>query len=658
MIIGVVTDIGSDNPQSTGPATRHCILGTAGHIDHGKTALIRALTGVDTDRLPEERRRGMTIELGFAELTIGDTRFGVVDVPGHERFVRTMVAGATGIDVALLVVAADDSVMPQTVEHVDILHLLGLTRAVVAVTKIDTADSTMVELVVEEVKELLAGSPLADTAICPVSSTSLTGLAELKEALLAASASIERTQSSRPFRMAVDRVFTVQGRGTVVTGSVLRGAVEPGDTLQVWPGGRTCRVRGLQAHGVGYSMLARGQRAAVNIIGLDRDRLQRGAELATPGYLQPSRMIDVRVNCLASSPRPLKSTSKVRLEAGTAEQTVRVVLLEGGSLAPGESGYAQLRSGEPITVVHGQRFIMRDDAAVRTIGGGVVLRPIAGRRRRRVTPEQSLLDRLECGDTADRTEEVLRAARFTVPTDLSLCAQAGVELDETADVLERLKREHRWGPVAGTDVHAVPAAIEELTDRLVAWLERHHRLHPELPGRPVDTVLGWLERASTHRPLARPLLDQLVEAGKVKVLGQFVCSPAFAPALSGADEKLLATLVAETRAGGFHPPSLGELSVASQAGEKRLERLATLAVAMGELVRIDGKIYLHVESERELRTAVAELIGAHGGVSVSAVREALGSSRKFVVPFLEYLDRAGFTLRKGDLRVLSEASQA
>jgi len=639
------------------PASRHFILGTAGHIDHGKTSLVIALTGTNTDRLPEEQRRGMTIELGFAELVVGDTGFGVVDVPGHERFVRTMVAGATGIDIAVLVVAADDSVMPQTVEHVEILHLLGIRECVVAITKIDVVDASMVELVAEEVGQLLSGTPLEGAAICPVSSVTGAGIAKLKQAIYDVSQRIERKTHRTPFRMAVDRVFTVQGRGTVVTGSVLRGQVSAGDTLDVWPVGEPCRVRDLQTHGVQHEQLARGQRAAINVSGIDRDHIQRGAELATPGYLQPSRMIDVQLRCLASYGRPLKSTATVWLEIGTTEVPVRVVLFEGNSLGPGASAYAQLRSGEPITTAYGQRFILRNASATRTIGGGTVLRPVARRKRRDSAGEVEALRRIEQGDAAERVSEVLRLAGFNPPTDLRVCARAGVELDELPAIYARLKEEGRWIKVQGTEVYATPATIAELTARLLGWLERHHRAHPDQPGRLLDAVLGWLERVTGNRALARPLFDRLVQAKTVKVLGKFVCSPAFAPSLSPADERVLQSMVAALRSGGFHPPSLEELSTASRVEEKRMARLATLAVALGELVVIASDLYLHVEVEKRLRAKVAELIAGVGAVSVAQVREALDSSRKFVVPFVEYLDRVGFTKRVGDQRVLCTAEK-
>ncbi|MHC4698548.1 MAG: selenocysteine-specific translation elongation factor [Planctomycetota bacterium] len=637
---------------ATGGGTKHYILGTAGHIDHGKTRLVKALTGTDTDRLPEERRRGMTIELGFAELTIGDVRFGVVDVPGHERFVRTMVAGATGMDLALIVVAADDSVMPQTAEHIEILHLLGVSQAVVAITKIDTVEPDMVDLVTEEVQSLLAGSPLEDATVCPVSSTTGAGIDALSSAILDVAQGIEEQSVQPPFRMAVDRVFTVKGRGTVVTGSVLRGAVNAGDALEVWPHGDTCRVRDLQTHGTTGESLARGQRAAINLSGVDRDQLQRGCELASPGYLQPSRMVDVRLQCLSSCERPLKSTSIVRLGIGTVEVRARVVLYEGGQLEPGASGLAQLRSGEAITATYGQRFIMRDETATRTIGGGIVLRPVARRRRRDLETELEVLRILGTGNAQDRVEQVLRVAGFVRPSDLRICARAGVELGDLPEIFEQLSSDKRWVPIAGTDLNVVPAAVDDLKRRFVSWLERYHLSHADEPGRHVDAVLGWIGRM-TSPSLARPLLDRLIQDKAVKLLGSFACLPAFAPALTGADEKLMAAMLDEIRRCGFQPPTLEGLSVAAQADRKRWQRLATLAVALGELVQIGGKLYLHADVERQLCAKVSELIQRQGSVTVAEVREELRSSRKFVVPFLEYLDRVGFTKRIEDRRVLA-----
>lgn len=632
---------------------RHFILGTAGHIDHGKTSLVRALTGIDTDRLPEEQRRGMTIELGFANLLIGDALFGVVDVPGHEKFVRTMVAGATGIDIALLVVAADDSVMPQTVEHVEILHLLGIRHGVVALTKIDTALPDMVELVQEDIRELLAKTSLAEAPICPVSSVTGEGLEELKETIRTISLRVESTRRDRPFRMAVDRVFTVAGRGTVVTGSVFRGQVASGDELEVFPGGHLCRVRDLQSHGAACAVLERGQRAAINISGIERETVLRGSELATPGYLSPTRIMDVKLTHLASCDRPLRSTRVVRLSMGTIDLAARIVLWEEAELPPGATGYAQLRLGSPVTAAYGQRFILRDETAVRTIGGGVVLRPVALRKRGPTEGQLESLRRLDRGSSEDRTAEVLRAAGFTVPTHLTLCARSGVELDDLPGILARLRAAGQWVSIGGTTGFVVPSAIDDLGRRLIHWLERHHQAHPELPGRSMDAVLGWLLRAC-GKDYARTLFDRYRSTGIIKQLGQFICLPAFAPALSAADEKLMQAMIAEIKEGGFQPPLLDALSIAAKADKKRWERLATLAVALGELVCIEPKMYLHTDVEKRLREKVGGEIRTSGPRTVAEIREGLHSSRKYVVPFVEYLDRVGFTRRVGDRRELVE----
>jgi len=631
---------------------RHFILGTAGHIDHGKTSLVRALTGTDTDRLPEERRRGMTIELGFAELTIGAVRFGVVDVPGHERFIRTMVAGASGVDVGLLVVAADDSVMPQTIEHVEILRLLGVRRVVAAITKTDTVDPEMVALVRDDTATLLIDALGRECPICPVSSITGAGLDALRDALAGACEGIERTTDARPFRMTVDRVFTVAGRGTVVTGSAMRGAVSVGDTLGIHPGGATCRVRDMQTHGAGSAALGRGQRCALNLSGADRRSIERGAELATPGYLTPARMLDVRLDALKSYARPLKSTSLVRFEIGTREIPARVVLLGLDALPPGESAFAQIRAGESITATHGQRFIIRDENATRTIGGGRVLRPLGQRRRHGLEDERAALQALDAGDVDDRVEQVLRRARFEAPTALQLCARAGVEVEDAPAVLERLESRGRWAVIPGTSTYVVPGAIDDLQQRLAGWLTRHHAAHPDTAGRSVDSVVGWLERMS-HRAAARPILDELLRRGDVKSIGGFIGLPSFAPALAASDERALAAIIDEFRVAGLQPPAVAALRAAAQLDRKRLDRLVTLAIATGSLVRLDAQMILHAEAERALRESVTQLMKRNdgGGVTVAQVREALGSSRKYVVPFLEYLDRVGHTRRVGDKRV-------
>ncbi len=632
--------------------TRHFILGTAGHIDHGKSTLIKALTGVDPDRLPEEHKRGMTIELGFAKLVIDDAVFGIVDVPGHERFIRTMVAGATAIDLAVLVIAADDSVMPQTIEHVDILQLLGVTRAIVALTKIDCVDADLVELAKVEIAELLSGTFFADTPIVPVSSMTGAGLDKLRRAICAIAADSEPKPAQRPFRMCVDRTFSLAGRGTIATGSVQRGVVEVGDTLEVLPDQAACRVRNLQTHGQSRERVITSQRAAINLSGVDKDELMRGCELATPGYLTPTKMVDARLNCLNSCERGIKSAAVVRLEIGTVELPARVVLLSKPHLGAGESTHAQLRTGTAFCAAFGQRFIIRDENASRTIGGGIILRPVSRRRRVSVEKELQSLAQLESDNAADRLEEVLRYNGLVRPDDLVICAQAGVELNDIESLVRELESDKRLVPLPESELIVTPGAVEEITSRLARWLARFHRNNPELPGKPVESAVGWLERR-TQKNQAKPLLAWCVTKKRLKRLGRFVCLPEFAPKLTGADERILREMIEEVRKAGHQPPALTELACAKQADKKRMERLASLAAAMGELVKVDAKLYLHVEAESTLRSTVADLIRRQGSITLSEIREALGSTRKYMVPMMEYLDRIGFTARDGDKRKLA-----
>lgn len=633
---------------------RHYVLGTAGHIDHGKTSLIRALTGTDTDRLPEEKDRGMTIELGFAELVVDDVCFGVVDVPGHEKFVRTMVAGATGIDVALLVVAADDSVMPQTIEHVEILHLLGLSRAVVAVSKIDTVEPDMVALVEEEVRELLASTPLAAAPICPVSANTGAGLEALRRHLHALASEVPQRDTGQPFRLCVDRVFTVAGRGTVVTGSVVGGHVESGETLEVLPAGTTCRVRDVQSHGQAQAGVAGGQRAALNLSGMDRAEVTRGCELATPGYLKPTRMIDVRVMALAGAERPLRSTSTVRLGIGTRELPVRLVLADGEALLPGQQANAQLRAGESLVAAHGQRFILRDETGSRTIGGGVVLQPVVSAGRQLPAQQRAgWLEQLESAEPQERLLAALCFAGFTTPTTQQLATRTSLTVKEVESLQAASVRGKQLVTLPGTDAAFPPAVLGNLAGRVVRWLQRFHEENADQPGKPAEAVEGYLERL-TDSALARPLVDWLVQAQYMRRLGRFICLPAFAPELSAADEKLMAQITQQLQEAAFQPPAPADLKLSPSPDKKRLQKLLSHLVALGEISKITVDLYLHADHERALGEAVAELIEAQGAVAVGQVRERLQSSRKYVVPLLEYLDRAGVTRREGDKRVLAE----
>ncbi len=637
------------------PADRakYLILGTAGHIDHGKTSLVKALTDTDTDRLPEEKRRGMTIELGFAHLAIGDVEFGIVDVPGHERFVRTMVAGATGIDVALIVVAGDDSVMPQTVEHVEVLRLVGIEHAVVAITKSDLVDVDMLDLVEDEVRSLLKGTPLAGAKFVRVSSASGRGIEELKTTLAEVAKGVPHRARKGPFRLAVDRVFTVPGRGTVVTGSVLCGQIRASDTLNIYPGGGACRVREMQSHGESHDAIQSGQRAALNLIGIDRREIDHGFEVVTPGYIEPALRTDAAFEVLATCKRPVKPFTKLRICMGTRETFARVATLDRADVPPGGAAYVQLRSREPFFAAYGQRFIAREENGARTIGGGVVMRPNARRWLPNRDTELRAIETLRSGATIDRLKQVLIESGFESPPTLRLAARTGIGLDELPALLDRLVAGDDYASVDGTARRAVPACIDGLFDRADRWLERYHKSHADEPGCHVDALTGWLERKSAVG-LGRPLFMRYTKSERAKVHGRYVCLPAFAPAMSARDERGFDAIVVAFREGAYQPPSLDILTKKLDRDLKDVKRLVKLAVAYGELVEIDKTIQLSTEHETNMRRTVAGMIDAQQAVTVAEVKERLNSSRKYAVPLMEYLDRVGFTVRRGDSRVLHE----
>jgi selenocysteine-specific elongation factor len=642
-----------DGPD-TSPPQRHLILGTAGHIDHGKTSLVRALTGVDTDRLPEEQRRGMTIELGFAELPLEGVTFGIVDVPGHERFVRTMVAGATGIDVALIVVAADDSVMPQTVEHVEIVHLLGITSAVVAVTKCDLVDSDLVELVAEEMRELLAGTELANSPVLPVSSTTGDGIPQLRAALRAAAENVTPPSIDLPFRMPVDRVFSVAGRGTVVTGSVVTGQAAPQDTVTIWPGGVSARIREVQSHSRSTERVIAGQRAAINLQGVDKSQLDRGSELAAEGAVTPTRWLDAHLHCLASHRQPIRNHTRVRLCLGTREVTARCVLLDASELPAGGSALVQLRCREPIIAGFGQRFIVRDENAARTAGGGVVLRAAQRRISARMADEIDGLKCLRDGTPAQRIAEVVRYLGWSPPDTERIALATGVARDTVADHLQTLQNKGELTTLDGTRQPLSVRFLEGFERRCTTWLAGYHQRHPDDPGCLRESYLGFLERKS-NRTLARAMLDRLIARKAVRALGRYVCLPQFAPALSAEDERVMEQVLELLRAAAHQPPALAELVQQTGATRQRVEKVTKVAVALGELVRVDANIVLHAACAQDMRSLLTELYTASGPFTVSQLRNALNTSRKFAVPLAEYLDRIGFTQRSGDTRTIPDA---
>ncbi len=633
------------------------ILGTAGHIDHGKTSLIRALTGVDTDRLPEEKKRGITIELGFAQLTLDDVRLGIVDVPGHERFVRNMLAGATGVDVALLVVAADDSVKPQTREHLDILKLLNLDIGVIALTKCDLSNEEWIELVEDEVRELVRGTFLEEAPIVRCSAHTGQGLDDLRAAISAAAhraaAAARRRQSAGPMRMAIDRAFTIAGHGTVVTGSVVSGSARPGDELMVEPGEIRVRVRGVQHHDQSVDEVRRGQRAAINLAGIHHDEVRRGHELATPDFLIPTRLLSARLGLLPTAVRPLKNRSRGRLHVGTAEVLCSIVLLDRDELRAGESALVQLFATEPVVAVWSQPFVLRSESPVLTIGGGQVLDPHAAKVRRSETGRIAKIGELTSGDEAVRAAAALYLYGLRPWKASELARLAGVvDCDAVVAQLRADKTlvEVAISPTRTALVHR--EAIDDIARRIEATLKK---LHDEFPLNSLlerSRLVSRLDYLGSVELLDAVLAD-MQRQKKVRIGERGIALVGQGPQLTSGEQKLVDEIIEKHREAGFQPPTVADLKAAATKNQAVVPQLCKLAAAEGHLVEICAEFYLHAEALARLKQLLTEKLAGGTGIAVSELREVLSTTRKYAVPICEFLDRTGFTRRQGDLRVLA-----
>ncbi len=638
------------------------ILGTAGHIDHGKTSLVRALTGIDTDRLPEEKARGITIDIGFAHLDLGEHRLGVVDVPGHERFIKNMLAGATGIDLALLVVAADDGVMPQTREHLDILKLLGIRHGVMALTKADLVDDTTREVAALEVRELVRGSFLEDAPLVMTSVVSGMGVEELKEALkgvcnLVPLAPGREGRGGQAFRLPIDRAFSVPGHGTVVTGTVASGSVSAADELE-WHKGdgtsETVRARALTRHGTPADTLARGQRGGVNLAGVPLDQVRRGQELAAPGYLRPSRVLTVRLHALGTTRKPLKHRLPCRLHVSTAEVMATVSLLDADAIEPGGWGLAQLFLDAPVTVVWGQPFVVRDSSAEHTIGGGQVLQPSGMKLRRRHIEHLEWAEKLWHPDAATRAVAVAWFAGFGGFAAVDLTREAGIPPDAVADVAAGLfaagsVAELTLPPHRRLLLHA--DRVKELGERLLGVLSGLHAEFPLMTAVERQRVTARLDYVGDD-PLLQAVLDGMLKAKAVVGDAKRVARADFKPKLTAAQRKLKDKIADDHAKAGFAPPDAsGYLNLAGGSAAV-LKDIFEVACAEGLLVRVTDDLYLHTDADAAIRQKVTDKLAATpAGLTVADLRDLLGITRKHAVPLCEHLDRTGLTKRMGDVRV-------
>lgn len=625
------------------------IVGTAGHVDHGKTALIRALTGLETDRLPEERQRGISIELGFAPFSLpSGRRAAIVDVPGHERFVHHMLAGAQGMDIVLLVVAADEGVMPQTREHLEILSLLEVPKGIICLTKIDLVDQEWRELVEADLRGELRGTFLEDAPVVPISSVTGEGVQELLSLLERGLDEMRPRSATGPTRLPIDRVFTLAGFGTVVTGTLIAGQIAVEDRLDLVPGGKSVRVRGLQSHGETRDACRAGERTAVNLSGVDRSDVARGQVLATPGSVAETRQVTLHIGLLENAP-PLPIRSRVRLHIGTAEVIGRIVPLEGGEILPGGHGYVRFRAEEAFAAAARDRFVVRSFSPPRTIGGGVVLDVRGAQRRFR----HEDLQELERRQKASPEEMVLGAVRrrfAAKEADLALelgLARAAVQ--EAAAALSAAERLRRYGDL-WVDAEELQARVER-TDRAMRLL------------REGDPLWRGMDRSQWRRAAlpeiearsAAQMIAELAGLGALQLAADRVLPAGDAPPLPEDLRRDLDDLAKFLDAGGLQPPGPEEWPKARSISSQRLEDMLAHLQSLGRAVRA-GEIWFAQRALGEAEDRLREVLRGGKEATTAELREALGTSRKFAVPLLEHFDQQRVTRRFGDVRRLLEVT--
>jgi selenocysteine-specific elongation factor len=625
--------------------TERLILGTAGHIDHGKTTLVRALTGVDCDRLPEEKERGITIELGFAPLELpSGLRLGIVDVPGHERLVRTMVSGATGIDLVLFVVAADESIMPQSLEHLAICELLGVDRGVVALTKVDAVDAELAQLARLEVEETIERSALAGAPVVGVSAVTGEGLPELMAQLeRVAREAPPRTLRDGPAWLPVDRVFTMRGFGTVVTGTLRGAPLEEGAPVELFADGELAplatRIRGLQVHGESTKRVLPGSRCAVNLHGLEVQQVPRGSVVATPGRVAPRPKIDVELTLLPAAP-PLRNAGTLTVHVGTAERGARVRLFDRQRLEPGDRALGELRFATPVVVVEGDRFILRGYARTSeggwTVGGGRVLdvAPPRGRRSRKLRLAE--LETLAGGDRSAALGVRLR--------------RAGVRGIHEPDLLRDFRSiEGIPGVRVGSDRWMDSEAMEDVRRRVVEAVEAHHRERPLEPWvglAPVAAHLG----PPCPEDVIRVALETAAERGELEAEASGYRSPGHT-ARAG-DPEQVRKLLQRLRDAALAPPTVEALAREGKQEIPQLRALLEHLVREGELVRVTSEFFFSRPAIDELRRRLLAHLREYGSIDPSAYKDLVGQTRKFTVPLMEYFDTEKLTIRRGNVRVL------
>lgn len=629
---------------------RQLILGTAGHIDHGKTSFVKALTGIDTDRLKEEKERGITIELGFAYLDLGDLLVGIVDVPGHERFVRHMVAGATGIDMVALVIAADEGVMPQTQEHLEICQLLGIRHGIVVITKIDMVEKDWLELVKEDIKSFLKGTFLEAAPVVEVSSVTGEGVQEFIEVLRSISHKLPEREKGHVFRLPVDRVFTIKGFGTVVTGTTISGTLSVGEEVTVYPQALDAKVRSIQIHGKDVKEVLPGTRTALNLQGIGKEEIQRGSVVATKGSLHPTTSLDCQLELLLSCPSPIKNRSDIRFHTGTSEIIGKLVLLDRARLEPGQQAFVHIRLRDPVAVLRGDRFVIRSYSPMRTIAGGKILNPLPPPNRKLKHIRLEHLNILAGDDVTKIVEVCIKDAEYKGVEKKELIFRSNFATDVIDNALRELQdKSYIITPDIQKGLFIHSEYYEKAKVQILDILREYHKSYPLKPGVQKEELKSK-SLVSKSLSIFDAILKDLVDNNLIKLEKDLVSLKDFHVTLNHQQADLKQKILEFYQKTGITAPTIKELKDKFKADG--VDEILELLLREGELVKVKDDLFFHKTAIQEIEEKIVNYFNVNKTLNAGRFKELTGLSRKYAIPLLEYFDRIQLTVRIGDERVL------
>jgi selenocysteine-specific elongation factor len=635
---------------------KHIVIGTAGHVDHGKTALIKAITGIDTDRLKEEKERGISIELGFASLTLPSSQAcGIVDVPGHERFIKNMVSGAAGIDMVILVIAADEGVMPQTREHLHICSLLGITRGIVALTKIDMVDKEWLDLVTDDIHKFLKRTFLESSPVVPVSSVTGAGIKDLLGALDSAASEIEREEDAGLFRLPVDRVFTMKGFGTVVTGTLISGDIRLGEDVEVLPQGVIAKVRGIQIHNQSATIAEAGQRTAINLQGVEKATIVRGDVLARPQTLKPSSRLDLYIEYLSNNTKKLKNRNLARFHVGTNEVIGRMIILDSEEIEPGSKGYAQIVLASPIAAMARDRFVIRSYSPVTTIGGGLIIDPLPARKHKR-NSEKILheFDLLHSGTDSERVAVIIERSGIEGIDLLQLVIRTGIHQNLLKNMFKSMHSKGQDVIIEVDESKVISFPVyQNLQKQILLEMQAYHERYPLKEGiskGELRNIIGQSISPRLFNMAVRDLENRreiVVDRENLRISGHSVD-------LKGELEDLRVEISGIYTGAGLTPPTVKELMEKFAARKNLAESVINVMLKEGSLIKINEDLYFHRDVLLRLRENYKNLLLRDGKATPASFKELTGLSRKFIIPLMEYFDITKLTIRAGDHRILRE----